>query len=1052
MGYSVPRMPALPIRDWVIHTRSAHGAGGDTDDAWQRRADSARNYFLRPMVAEAIYIASPGFHDRLLNWDWRLRGSDDRKMLTSFERYLNRMCFRCTPFGMFSTVSYAPLQAEPGQWLLDSAAAQAPIERAARIDGEALGILCEKLNRVPDRETLYAVNASLYSIGDSYRFNDWKPGPGTDRIYDLAAIDGHPLIDALIRSMQGRAVGIATLENLLAERAQAEDIDLGALIEDLIKAKVLVPTISLDPLNANPTRALAATLAAHPTHAAVGERLRELDAQLRALAPATPVEQYIQLDREIRDLTGAKPKGVAIQVDAFRKHDNLAIDAARVEAAVAAIDYLSERFSFRYNSLDAFCDSFNRRYGRGAVPLMEALDNEAGIGYEAGVLPNKLLDKLGIRRRTDKRNPVTPSEFDELLLRLIQRDPMLLSSREIRLAREDVDQLPLARSGTDGPGMHAILHFPMMRQTDGARARTTVLGGLGVSGAVHWVSRFCHGDQRLHEASREYARQVEAESPAEVIHAEITYLPNGRMANVLTRAPIWTYRINLVDPPIEPGAFDLSLSDLVLTVNGKEVCLWSRRLAKRVIPHLTSAHNAKQPRNLTVYKFLAALQTQGLRIPKLDWGTMFQAFEYRPRLRFEDLVLAPARWHIRGRTLAKLGRLPAAGQGPALRAILAERRAPRRIELEERDNTLVLDLDDALDFEQLLRLAKKGRELVFSEVLEDFDEEGLVDGELAWRHEVIVPLRRPAVAAARTAPPPQFQRDQVKVPAAQALFVKLYGGHETLDTQMLPLALDWLARQRAAGNVERWFFIRYGDPDWHLRLRVFPPPGRHGQALVQLMQLAEQAQQAGIASRYEFSAYEREMVRYGGPRLIGHHEDLFCIDSDLVAAMLHGEVFSAAQPARWAVALVAIDALLADFGLAVPQRLSLMAGLAASFKEEFRLSKQQTIALGDEYRKHARDVLAALRRSDQAPAWSRELYTLLDGVSARRRAVAAQIMRASPPTSHELSMVSSQVHMLCNRLFHAQNREYEVLVYDYLARAYRSLDAVMKQDGGSGQA
>jgi hypothetical protein len=45
-------------------------------------------------------------------------------------------------------------------------------------------------------------------------------------------------------------------------------------------------------------------------------------------------------------------------------------------------------------------------------------------------------------------------------------------------------------------------------------------------------------------------------------------------------------------------------------------------------------------------------------------------------------------------------------------------------------------------------------------------------------------------------------------------------------------------------------------------------------------------------------------------------------------------------------------------------------------------------------------------------------------------------------------MLASQVHMLCNRLFVAQNREFEVLVYDFLARAYRALAAMPGQDKG----
>jgi thiopeptide-type bacteriocin biosynthesis protein len=183
------------------------------------------------------------------------------------------------------------------------------------------------------------------------------------------------------------------------------------------------------------------------------------------------------------------------------------------------------------------------------------------------------------------------------------------------------------------------------------------------------------------------------------------------------------------------------------------------------------------------------------------------------------------------------------------------------------------------------------------------------------------------------------------------------------------------------------------------------------------------------------------MARYGGPEHIERNEMLFCIDSELTAEILHGEVFGSLAPSRWLIALVSIDALLRDFGLSLAQRLRLMTDLASAFKEEFGLARQPQVRLGDLYRRHARELVAALQMSDEAPQWARQLRHLLDGVSARRRELEMPMLGPDPPAQPALGIVSSQVHMLCNRLFPAHGREYEVLVYDFLARAYRSLRA-----------
>jgi lantibiotic biosynthesis protein len=1022
LGFAIIRTPLLPMAQWLAHAAQGHGA-----NAWQRRADSARELFGRAVVSEAICIASPGLYERLQRWDWCVRGAEDRKLLTGFERYLNRMCFRATPFGLFATVSYAPLVAGQG-WTLDAAAAAAQPQRAARPDGEALCALADLVQSGPaDTSTRYAINASLYRVGDSYRFIDWTTGGDTGRVYQIGEIDRHPLIDALVERMTGRLLRCGEIAALMDDMARAEDIDVAALVGDLAEAKVLLPEIVLDPLNADPAGALAAALARHETHCETGAQLRKFHGMLRE-SPSDPApERYLQADEGMRELTGVAPAGLAVQVDAFRKHPLMAVDAADIDAAVATLGWLMDRFSARHGPLDAFCAAFARRYGSGTVPLMEALDPESGIGFNDTAVSDELLVELGIKRPTVTRQLVTPTPLDNILMKRLQRDPGLLAKREVVLTRDDAADLALTREGNAGNGMTAILHFPMLRGEDGRAVRTPLLGGLDKDGTLNWVTRFCHGDERITAAALAHCQQVEDESGPEAVHAEIAYLPKPRAVNVLTRPPLWTWRINLAEPAAEPGEHDLPVSDLLLSVAGNEIRLWSRWLGKRVIPHRTSAHRFDDRFNTAAYRFLCTLGSHGMRVPHLDWGAVFAPLDYLPRLRFDSLVLMPARWRLGEAELKRVGQSP-----DALRALLEERRIPQRVELTEGDNRLLLDLGDEVDFAQLTRMAKKRRELLLVEVLDDLD-----GNAAAWRHQLVVPLHRPspAIPAAR----PAFQRDLARAPMAEALYVKLYAGQQTLDRRVIPHVADWIARQRQQDAIRNWFFIRYGDPDWHLRLRVFPREGLNGAVMHELIQLAEGLQQHGWISRFEFMPYEREMVRYGGPDHIGANEALFGIDSEVAAAIVSGTPFCACDaPARWQAAVLAIDALLRDYGLGLEQRLKLATRLASSFRHEFALGDRQIGALGDLYRRHGRAMIAALRDAAGAPAWAARLRDLLNGVSSRRQAAAAPLLAAD----RQLDMAASQVHMLCNRLFIAQNREFEVLVYDFLARAYRALGAM----------
>jgi thiopeptide-type bacteriocin biosynthesis protein len=1033
IGFAIVRTPALPMAQWRAHVE--RGAGGDT---WQGRADSGQALFRLPLVTEAIYLASPSLHARLSHWDWRVRDGDDRKLLAAFERYLNRMCSRATPFGLFATASFAPVV--PGQgWTLDAAPAAAPPERAARVDGEALYALVEKAQSgQPGPGMRYAVNASLYRVGMSYRYIEWSCPDGTERVYQIGEIDSHPVIDALVERMGERILDCQSVAALVADIGSQEDIDLTALVEDLVAAKVLLPAIVVDPLHANPAGALAAALARVPAHAAAGAQLAELNGRLRALPATQAIEHYPQADRDIRALAGIEPGHLPIQVDTFRRHPLMAVDAADVEAAIAAFDWLMDRFSFRHGPLDSFCDAFSKRYGSGMVPLMEALDPEAGIGFRQSGMSNKLLAALGIRRPAAPSQYVVLGPFDKLLMTLIQRNPALLAAREVEITRADAAALPFTRDGSEGNGMTTVFSFPLLRGADGKVARTAVLSALDTEGTLNWVGRFCHGDPRMGEAARAHALHIEELSGPDVVHAGIAYLPpRVRAVNVVTRPPLWTWRINLAEAAAEPGEHDLPVSDLMLSVAGREVQLWSRRLRKRVIPHKDTAHSVEDERNMTAYRFLCTMASHGMRAPQLDWGHVFAGLEYQPRLRFESLVLAPARWRIGKAALAQLD-----GTRAALRGLLAQRGVPRHVELAQGDNRLLLDLDDEIDLEQLLRVASKASDLLLFEVLDDQDASAGANATPAWRHQVAVPLYRPSHPP-RAIAERRFERDLVKVPMAEALYVKLYGGEETIDKRVLPHVAAWIAGQRRRGAIDNWFFIRYPERGWHLRLRVFPVPGRDQEVHGALVKLAEELQEHSWISHFEFAPYEREMIRYGGAPHIGANESLFGIDSDLAGMIAGGELFGNVEaPARWSSALLAIDALLRDFGLSLGQKLALATRMAAGFKAEFELAGKPLAALGDWYRRHAREMIAALKRDERAPAWSAPLWRALDSVSARRSELAAPLRAADP----QLSMLESQVHMLCNRLFIAQNREFEVLVYDFLARAYRALAAM--QSGG----
>jgi thiopeptide-type bacteriocin biosynthesis protein len=126
----------------------------------------------------------------------------------------------------------------------------------------------------------------------------------------------------------------------------------------------------------------------------------------------------------------------------------------------------------------------------------------------------------------------------------------------------------------------------------------------------------------------------------------------------------------------------------------------------------------------------------------------------------------------------------------------------------------------------------------------------------------------------------------------------------------------------AAGLAEEWFFIRYSDPDPHLRLRFRGVPERLvGQLLPQFCSWAAELMGDGLCPRFCFDTYDRELERYGGVSGTAAAEALFAADSRAVAELLYLDQQRYLGMDRTTLAVLSIDDLLAGLGLTEVDRL-----------------------------------------------------------------------------------------------------------------------------------
>src|SRR5262249_23518238 len=128
---------------------------------------------------------------------------------------------------------------------------------------------------------------------------------------------------------------------------------------------------------------------------------------------------------------------------------------------------------------------------------------------------------------------------------------------------------------------------------------------------------------------------------------------------------------------------------------------------------------------------------------------------------------------------------------------------------------------------------------------------------------------------------------RLRLPGSDWLFAKLYCPNTFADDLITGPMSALCEYARSSGLADEWFFIRYSDPDPHLRLRFHGRPEQLvGELIPHVCCWAAGLVTEGLCSRFCIDTYDRELERYGGPASTAVAEMLFAVDSRAVVEML----------------------------------------------------------------------------------------------------------------------------------------------------------------------
>ena len=674
---------------------------------------------------------------------------------------------------------------------------------------------------------------------------------------------------------------------------------------------------------------------------------------------------------------------------------------------------------------------FLERYGVDqTVPVLELLDDDRGLGPPAGY-----------QSPVGSRGPVEDEdtgchhgdERDRLLMRLAT-SALVRGEREVELTEQLVERLARRSPPADLPQPSAELYATLVAASpsavDDEDFRLVIGPNPGTHEAGVSLTRFLDILPPETETTlRTFRQKAEKHGPVPV---DLVYQSRWARSANITIVPQWSdHRVVVGVVRGQSSATTLPLEDLNIGSTLDRLYVISTSLGTEVAVQANHMLNARtQAPN--VCRFLSEISHEPYRLwAPFDWGSASHC-PVLPRVRYSKTILLPVLWKLDAELCC-----PGADvrRGSEWREELdAWRRrwqVPRHVLMGVDDQRIMVDLENELHLLALRREAAGSPKLVLQEIPGGEESNWLANRHGPFASECVFVLsgvRSPTGGSARSVgdkrPAPSrrpSRHDVVRLPGSDWLFAKLYGSKSRED-QVIAAALPDLVQPAVeAGAVQLWFYIRYANPEPHLRLRFQGAPDDLLRAVLPALRgWSEEMVARGLRTRVILDTYEREVDRYGGPEAIDAAESVFAADSVTSIELLR---------------ILRSDATdLAPVEMAAASLVDLLVGLDGD-EREWRYWLERTGAKADYRTEYIQRRHTALSVTDPEGDWhglrnTRGGEAVLAALALRRPALAAfgrltrDLDAAGALWSPRERVAGSLLHMHCNRLFGA-DRERE---------------------------
>ena len=981
-----------------------------------------KDLFNDEVFKESIFLASPELY-----YEWKRCIQDAEvsqekleKLTFSIIKYYVRSATRCTPFGLFS--GYGEIQHK-------KESNKPRYERFTGLDLDFLYAVLHDLNKKENIRSLvkFSPNTSIYKIGTSFRYAEYKLLKNK-RSFTLVEVEADEVLALIYNVTRKEEQSLHELVELLVYSIEnISEGEVTAYINSLIDAQFLVSDLDICINGEAPLQQIisyfeefvignsASSEIQHYYQLLIQlqKELSNIDKQILG----NPIEEYERIFKIADEFGIAFDKKYLINTNLKNNLPQSEYDLSSQEISNVkkAITTLSRFSKMPENAnLTEFKKAFYKRYEDQEVPLCVALDNEIGVGF--------------IQDHADASNfsaviddvKINGYESEESKIKYHHKihkfwTDQLRKAQEENLSVIDLKELDLSSFPINTSQLSQSFYAMLNKYND--KISIEVAGG---TGALNLLGRFSTTDNSLKEMFS-IAKEKECRGEEELL-VELLHVPDNRAGNILVRNIDRDHEISFLTKGNKEKN-QISLDDIYITIKHNKIVLRSKSLNKRIRVVNTTAHNF-QYNALPVYQFLGELQMQdcnpalGLNLGSIN----YRIFKSRPRISYGNIVLSPAKWNFSKEELSecfnnnKLSR-------EKLKDFLKQKELPRYVCLrEQQDHTLWIDLDNDFMYSFLSESLKKKKQLVLEELLVE-----TINAETkSYNTEYIIPFFK-ETKRARKLIHQEVSEKRSFIPGEEWLYFKLYTGTKTASKILLDVIQPLVNELKENNLIDKWHFIRFRDPEFHIRLRFLIKDKNNSQVIERLNRSIKSYVNNYAIWKVELSTYNRELERYGNDLIIPS-ETLFEKDSNLILQIL--QLSKSINPEMsWLPILKTIDNLYQVHQFTLKDKAKHINELYEAFLHEFNGDKHLKKQIEAKFRKHKNDITHLLEDSES------EVFSIIE--NHNQGLIESLGDKSNLIINRMKSNLTSYIHMHVNRFSITNPRMHELVLYGLLSKYYK---------------